>query len=153
MGTTLILLPAITAFAGALLINHLHFSDGLSLLRRTPHFWRTLWHMILFVGAVAAASGVGVIALCGYGSRLGAFRRRALFLVNLTVVIGAWFLCQPRSSYASGLEAGYVALDHKTIKSECATMTALVADAPLHGLSRRPDARSTRARNPHCFTP
>ena len=131
IGTTLILLPALTAVAGALLINHLHFNDGLSLLRRTPHFWRTLWHMILFVAAVAAAAPVGVIALCGYGSRLGAFRRRALFLLNLAAVIGAWFLCQPRASYASGLEAGYAALDHKTLQAECATMTALVADAPF----------------------
>src|SRR5688500_9394191 len=131
VSTTLILLPAITAFAGALLINHLHFNDGLSLMRRTPHFWRTVWHMILFVAAVAAAAPVGVVALCGFSANLGAFRRRALFFLNLAAVVGAWFLCQPRASYASGLEAGYSALDHKTLQSECATMTALVADAPF----------------------
>ena len=129
--TTVMLLPTIIAIGGALVIDIVHYNDGLSLLRRTPHWWRMVLHMILYIAAVAVATGVGGIALCGYSSRLGVLRRRVLFVVNVAAVIGGWFLCQPRFSYAAGVEAGYAALDFTKLEAECATMPALIAKAPI----------------------
>src|SRR5687768_13558230 len=128
--TTIMLVPTIAAIAGALLINYLHYNDGLSLMRRTPHWWRMGLHMLLYITAVFVALVVNLAAAVAYNAVVTRRRRLTLLFINLAALPAGWFLCQPRSCYYAGLAAGYDKLDYQKLQAECATLPPLIARSP-----------------------